>query len=197
MRRPRFIRFLSLLSIILLIASLDVSAQIRRIGAGFTFSTPVDFNYGETGNPGIVLKTWISLNKARTVQLSPSVTAFNRYRVENGYSILTNYMFHGDLDLQFTVFQEGNVKALAFAGGNATYLTSDFEPIVLTGNETITDATDYAVGGNLGAALELRMSSRWDFFISGKYTFSNYSQFVISVQGVYYFKGRRRPYGRR
>ena len=88
------------------------------------------------------------------------------------------------------------MKLVAFAGANGTYLTSDFEPIVLTGNETITDATDYAIGGNLGAALELRMASKWDFFISGKYTFSRYSQFVISVQGVYYFKGRRRPYRR-
>jgi hypothetical protein len=174
----------------------DGHAQISRIGAGFAFSTPTDFNYGETGNPGIVVKTWIILNKPRTLQLSPSVTAFNRYKVETGYSILTNYMFHGDLDLQFTVFQEGNVKLAAFAGGNVMYLTSDFEPVVVTGNETISDATDLALGGNLGAALELRMAPKWDFFISGKYTFSSYSQFVISVQGVYYFKSRRRSYRR-
>ena len=196
MRGPGFIRFLYLLSVLLLISCLDATAQIRRVGAGFTFSTPVDFNYGETGNPGIVLKTWIILNKAHTLQISPSVTVFNRYRSETGYSILTNYMFHGDLDLQYTVFQEGNVKLAAFAGGNVMYLTSDFEPIIVTGNETITDTTDLALGGNLGAALELRMAPKWDFFISGKYTFSSYSQFVISVQGVYYFKSRRRSYRR-
>jgi len=28
--------------------SFDGSAQISKIGAGFAFSTPVDFNYGET-----------------------------------------------------------------------------------------------------------------------------------------------------
>ena len=196
MRSPGFIRIIYVLSVLLLIPCLDASAQIRRIGAGFTFSTPVDFNYGETGNPGLVLKTWIILNKAHTLQISPSLTAFNRYRAETGYSILTNYMFHGDLDALFTVFQEGNVKAIVFSGGNATYLTSAFEPVVESGNETITDATDFAFGANLGAALELRMASKWDFFISGKYTFSTYSQFVISVQGVYYFKGRRRSYRR-
>lgn len=197
MRSTRFIKFIYLLSVPLFISSLDASAQIRRIGAGFTFSTPVDFNYGETGNPGLVLKTWIILNKAHTLHISPSLTAFNRYRAETGYSILSNYMFHGDLDAMFTVFQEGNVKALAFAGGNATYLTSDYKAVAISGNETISDATDFAVGANLGAALELRMASKWDFLISGKYTFSNYSQFVISVQGVYYFKGRRRSYTRR
>ena len=170
--------------------------QISKIGAGFAFSSGADFNSGETGNPGVVLKTWLTLNKAHTLQLSPSVAAFNRYRRETGYSILTNYMFHGDLDLQYTVFQEGTVKLAAFAGGNLLYLTSDFEPVVVTGNETISDSTAFAIGGNLGGALELRMSPKWDFFISGKYTFSEYSQFVITVQGVYYFKSRRRAYRR-
>jgi len=75
---------------------LDGSAQISRIGAGFAFSTPVDFNYGETGNPGIVVKTWVTLNKASTFHVVPSVTAYNRYKFETGYSILTNYMFQGD-----------------------------------------------------------------------------------------------------
>jgi hypothetical protein len=170
--------------------------QIHRIGGGFTFSTGTEFNYGETGNPGIVLKTWLALNKASTFHIVPSVTAFNRYKMETGYSILTNLMFQGDLDFQYTLFQEGTVKAVAFGGGNATYLTSDFEPIVVTGNETITDQSDFVFGGNLGAGLELRMAPKWDFNISGKYLFSKYSQFIISVQGVYYFKSRRRSYSR-
>ena len=196
MRIPSIIRFSCIVFGLIVMSGPDGHAQISRIGAGLTFSTPTDFNYGETGNPGIVVKTWIVLNKPRTLQLSPSITAFNRYKVETGYSILTNYMFHADVDLQYTVFQEGTVKLAAFAGGNVMYLTSDFEPLVVTGNETITDTTDMALGGNLGAALELRMAPRWDFFICGKYTFSSYSQFVISVQGVYYFKSRRRSYRR-
>lgn len=196
MRSPRIFKFSCLISVLFLLNCLDASAQIGKIGAGFSFSSGVDFNYGETGNPGIAVKTWISLNKSQSLQLTPSLTAFNRYKVETGYSILTNYMFHGDVDLQYRVFQEGNVKLVVFAGGNGLYLTSDFEPVVVTGNETITDASDFTIGGNLGAALELKMASKWDFFISGKYTFSKYSQFVISVQGVYYFKDRRRAYRR-
>lgn len=184
------------MSVLFLIRCLDASAQVNRIGAGFAFSSGTDFNFGETGNPGIVLKTWVNLNKANTLQLTPSLTVFNRYRSETGYSILTNYMFHGDLDLQFFLFHEGNVKVAVFAGGNTTYLSSYFEPVVFTGNETIADASDMAIGGNLGANLELRMGPKWDFYISGKYLFSKYSQFVISVQGVYYFKSRRRTYRR-
>jgi hypothetical protein len=170
--------------------------QIHRIGGGFTFSSGADFNNGETGNPGIVLKTWLALNKASTFHIVPSVTAFNRYKLETGYSVLTNLMFHGDLDVQYTVFSEENVSAVAFAGGNVMYLHSDFEPIVVSGDETITDTAGFSVGGNLGAGLELRMAPKWDFNVSGKYLFSNYPQFVISVQGVYYFKSRRRSYRR-
>ena len=93
-------------------------------------------------------------------------------------------------------FEEGTVKAVAFGGGNFTYLTSDYEPLVITGNETITDLTDYAIGAQVGSGLELRMAPKWDFNVSGKYLFSKYPQFIISVQAVYYFKSRRRAYRR-
>lgn len=196
MRISPSIRYLILILALFFLTCLDGSAQVNRIGAGLVFSEPVDFNYGETGNPGIVVKTWVILNKASTFHFVPSVTAYNRYKLETGYSLLTNYMFQGDLDFQYTIFHEGNVKLVAFAGGNVTYLTSDFEALVVTGNETITDTTGFAIGGNVGTGLELRMGPRWDFFISGKYIFSNYPAFVISVQGVYYFKSRRRAYKR-
>lgn len=181
---------------LLLIGCTDALGQIHRIGGGFSFSSGADFNSGETGNPGIVVKTWLALDKASTFHIVPSVAAYNRYRVETGYSILTNYMFQGDLDLQYTLFQEGTVKTVVFAGGDVTYLTSKFEPVVVTGNETITDASELAFGGNVGAALELRMAPKWDFNLSGKYLFSKYNQFVISVQAVYYFKSRRMAYRR-
>jgi len=193
---PRVIKVTFFLAVMLLVACQGSFGQIHRVGGGFTFSTGAEFNYGETGNPGLVLKTWLALNKASTLHIVPSLTAFNRYKLETGYSILTNLMFHGDLVVQYTFFQEGNVKTVAFGGGNLCYLNSDFEPVVITGNETITDEADFAAGANLGAGLELRMAPKWDFNISGKYIFSKYSQFIISVQGVYYFKSRRRSYSR-
>jgi hypothetical protein len=189
-------KLIALIAGIFLLAGINTSGQVHRIGAGFSFASGTDFNYGETGNPGVFVKTWLAVNKASTLLVVPSITAYNRYKRSTGYSILTNYMFHGDLDLQYTFFIEGTVKAMAFGGGNVTYLISDYEPLVITGNETITDEKDLAVGGNLGAGLELRMAPRWDFNISGKYIFSRYSQFIISVQGVYYFKSRRRAYRR-
>jgi len=190
------LRLIVLIVGIFLLAGISSSGQIHRIGAGFSFASGVDFNYGETGNPGVFLKTWLAVNKASTLHVVPSITAYNRYKRSTGYSILTNHMFHGDVDFQYIFFREGTVKALAFAGGNVTYLSSKYEPLVVTGNETITDANDLAFGGNLGAGLELRMAPKWDFNISGKYIFSVYSTFVISVQGVYYFKSRRGAYRR-
>ena len=196
MRISHSIRITFLLLALFLMPCMTGFGQVNRIGGGLAFSTPVDFNYGETGNPGFVLKTWVALDKASIMHIVPSVTAYYRYKLETGYSILTNLMFQGDLDFQYTLFHEGTVKLVAFAGGNVTYLNSDFEPLIVTGNETITDTTDFAIGGNIGVALELRMGPKWDFYISGKYTFSQYSAFVISVQGVYYFKSRRRAYKR-
>jgi hypothetical protein len=179
-----------------LLFSINSDAQVNRIGGGLSFASGVDFNYGETGNPGITFKTWIALDKRSVFNIVPSIAAFNRYRLETGYMILTNYMFQGDLDAQYLVFQEGTVRVVVFGGGNFTYLTSFYEPLEITGNENITDKSDYSLGGNLGAGLELRMAPRWDFLVSGKYIFSKYSQFIISVQAVYYFKSRRRAYKR-
>ncbi len=190
------LRLIALIAGLSVMAGMNTSAQVHRIGAGFAFSSGADFNYGETGNPGFFVKSWLALNKPSTLHIVPSLSVYNRYKLSTGYSILTNNMFQGDVDFQYTFFKEGTVKAVAFGGGNVTYLISDYEPLVITGNETITDESEFVVGGNLGLGLELRMAPKWDFNISGKYLFSKYSQFIISVQGVYYFKSRRRAYRR-
>jgi len=186
------------LLLIALIMSVSMSSlgQIHRVGAGLAFSSGADYNHGETGNPGFMVKTWFALNKASTFHIVPSVTAYYPYKFETGYSILTNLMFQGDLDFQYTFFQEGTVSTVAYGGADVTYLNSDFEPLIVTGNETIEDASEFVIGGNIGAGLELRMGPKWDFNITGKYLFSKYPQFIISVQGVYYFKSRRRSYSR-
>ena len=170
--------------------------QVYRMAGGLSFSSGTEFNSGETGNPGLSLKTWIALDKRRALSVVPSVTAYNRYRLETGFLILTNYAFHGDLNVQYAFFEEGTVRAVAFGGGNVTYMLSYFEPIIETGRETLSDAQDYAFGGNVGAGLELRMAPQWDFNVSGKYLFSTYKQFIISVDAVYYFKKRRGRYSR-
>ena len=143
-----------------------------------------------------MLKTWITLDKRQTMHIVPSISVFNTYKLEKAYLTLTNYMFHGDLNGQYTFFQEGTLKVAGFAGANFTYLLSDFEQLVDLGKETLSDARDYAIGANVGGCLEMRMGSKWDFIVSGKYLFSKYAHFIITVEGVYYFKSRRRTYRR-
>jgi len=181
---------------VLLMFQIDADSQVYRIGGGLSFASGAEFNSGETGNPGLTLKTWIPVDKRRSFSIVPSISAYNRYRLETGYLILTNYMFHGDLGVQYAFFEEGTVRSVALAGGNFTYLLSYFEPIIVTGNEALSDAQDYAIGGYLGAGLELRMAPQFDFNISGKYLFSEYKQFIITVEAVYYFKRRRGAYTR-
>ena len=190
------LKLIALIVFISLLPGVKALGQIGRMAAGFSFASGTSFNYGETGNPGLFVKTWVTLNKANTFHVVPAITAYNRYKRSTGYSILTNYMFHGDVDLQYLFFRDSGVKVVAFGGGNVTYLTSDYEPLVVIGNGSITDTTDMALGANIGLGLELRMAPKWDFNISGKYIFSKYSQFVISVSGVYYFKSRRGAYRR-
>jgi hypothetical protein len=189
-------KHLSVLLFSLFILSMESDAQIYRIGAGLCFASGAEFNGGETGNPGLTLKTWIPLDKRRTLSVVPSVTAYNRYKLETGYFSITNYAFQADVNMQYAFFEDGSVRTVVMGGGNFTYLLSYFEPIVVTGDEILSDAQDYAFGGNIGAGLELRMAPQWDFNVSGKYLFSKYSQFIIYVDAVYYFKSRRRAYRR-
>jgi hypothetical protein len=194
LRKMTIMRYQFPLVGLILLLTVQSAAQVNRVAAGLVFSSGTEFNSGETGNPGIIVKTWIGLDKGGAFHIVPSLSMYNRYKLENGYLNLYNYMFHGDLNAQYSVFQDGTVRLVAFGGGNFTYLISEFEPLVIIPNQTLDDARGSAFGGNLGAGLELRMSSRWDFNVTGKYLFSRYSQFIISVEGVYYFTSRRRGY---
>jgi hypothetical protein len=176
--------------------NVQADAQSHRVGAGLSFGSVLNYNTGETGNPGFSVHYWLGLNKPGTLHLVPSVTFYNPYKLKTGYMVLSNYLIQCDLNLQYTFFHQGSVKMVTFGGGNFTQLVSDFTPIVITGDETLEDCNDRTFGGNLGAGLELYMSPKWDFNVSGKYILSNYSQFVISVQAAYYFKKRRMAYRR-
>ena len=86
-------------------------------------------------------------------------------------------------------------KYLRKRGFDVELLESRYN-IKATGPISNLDKTDYAFGGNIGAALELQMAPKVDFNVTGKYLFSTYSQFIISVQVVYFFKVRRKVYRR-
>ena len=176
--------------------SLSVDAQTHRIGGGLSFASVNSYNTGETGNPGFSIHYWHSLNKAGTIHLVPSVSVYNPYKLKTGYMVLTNYMLQGDLNLQYSIYNQGTVGIVAFGGVNATQLISDYKPIVVSGDETLENKNDRYIGGNLGAGLELYMSPKWDLNVSAKYILSEYSQVVIGVQAAYYFNKRRRAYRR-
>jgi hypothetical protein len=128
--------------------------------------------------------------------LVPSISIYNPYKLKTGYMVLLNYMFHGDVNLHYTIYNQGSVGIVAFGGVNATQLLSRYTPIVVTGDETLENRDDRFFGGNLGAGLELYMSPKWDLNVSAKYIFSEYFQIVIGVQAAYYFIKRRRAYRR-
>lgn len=176
--------------------SISAEAQTYRIGAGLTFASVNSYNTGETGNPGFSIHYWHSLNRAGSIHLVPSLSVYNPYKLKTGYMELINYMFQGNLNLHYTVYNQGSVGIVAFGGVNATQLVSRYTPIVVTGDETLEDRDDRFFGGNLGAGLELYMSPKWDFNVSAKYIFSGNSQIVIGVQAAYYFIKRRRAYRR-
>ena len=174
------------------------SAQIYKAGAGLSFASGVDFNQSENGNPGLKLKTWISLDKRNNFHIVPTLTAFNPDVRDAGYYTLSNYMFMGDVDCQYMLFEEGTLKMVVFAGVNFTYLSSKVEesdpkyPLDVYAPNAPGDLSDNGLGGNVGAGLELRMGAHWDMNINAKYIVSKYSQFIMSVEGVFYFQSRRR-----
>jgi len=179
---------------------LDSQAQIYRIGAGLSLATgfPEEFNYNTNGNPGFKLKTWYALDRKSSFHLVPTLTVFNKSMTESSYYSITNYMVMGDLDAQYMFFYEGTLKMVAFAGINYTHVISKVRerdpkyPLDVYAPNAPGDESDFGIGGNVGAGLEMRMGPKFDMNLQGKYILSKYRQFVISIEGVYYFKSRRR-----
>lgn len=210
-------RFISI-SIILFLMSNAAIAQPDRIGAGLTFAQKIWFNGADTGNPGLNIKTWIKLDKRKTMFLVPSISAYNSHLKTYTTNFTTNYLFQADLDFQYRVFTEKTLSVIALAGVNATYLYSAVEARISVLVPKENDAI-FGFGPNIGAGLEMRMASSWDFNVTGKYAFpglelnapgtisiwdeskpkllsSPLTALVIQVQAVYYFKGRGKGWRR-
>jgi hypothetical protein len=197
---------LLLIGVSLVLLTVTVTAQPEKIGAGLTFATKKRFNdVGDTGNPGLNIRTWIPIDKRRVFYVVPSATVFNPLEISNSLFISTTYMFHGDLELQYTLFTDKTLKLVAAAGMNYTHIISRIEPLLSLPNMP----QDSAIGGFgpvIGAALEMRMSPYWDFIVSGKYSFAGLrmgdtslgeravvaplSAPIIQVHAVYYFFSR-------
>lgn len=208
-------------SLLLLMMSVTSFAQPDRIGVGLSFAEAIYFNYGDTGNPGINIRTWVSLDKRRIMFLVPSITAYKPHVSNPGTSSFepTAYRFHGDLDFQFRIFNDKTLTVIGLAGVNYTQLISKIVLNISMTDPPLDDAK-FGIGPNIGAGLEMRMSSFWDFNVNAKYAFpgivfndpatipiedptakpkfisSPLSALVIEVQAVYYFRGRGKGYRR-
>lgn len=187
-------------------------AQPERIGAGLTFTVKKRFNGGDTGNPGLNLRTWIPVDKRKALHIVPSVSVFNPHKINHVSHITTTYMFHGDLDLQYRLFHEKSLKLIGVGGVNYTHIISR-NKIEYSVPDIPVDSTLSGFGPTVGLSLEMRMSSNWDFIVSGRYSFTGLragdptlgekflvapmSTPVIQVHAVYYFRSRGRGYSYR
>lgn len=165
-----------------------VRGQFDAISGGLSFSTGVDFNTIETGNPGGLVRGYFKLGKK--LYFTPSVSAFNRYHRSTVTQSFTNYMFHGDIDFQYEFLQEGPLKVIGLAGGNLTAIISNYE--VFIGDGRYSDEKDMKPGLNLGAGVEMYIDKNFDSFLSGKYIVGPWDQFVIQLTVIYHFYERRR-----
>lgn len=208
--------------IILLTLSITTSAQVDRVAVGLSFAEKIRFNnIGDTGNPGINLKTWIDLDRRKTMSIVPSLTAFRPHTMSPGNTSsyqVTTYLFHGDIDFQYRVFTEKTLSVVAMAGVNYSQFFSTVD-LFISMTDPPTGDSDFGIGPNIGAGLEMRMGDLWDFNVGAKYAFpglivhapgtvsifnenktkllsSPYTALVIHVQAVYYFKTRRKGYRR-
>jgi hypothetical protein len=175
-----------ILILIMVMLPLAASAQFERAGLGLSFSSGVEYNFHETGNPGVWANTYFKI--ANRFHLVPSLTVFNPYKKTTVDESIKNYMFHGDLNAQYAIFKEGDLRVVGVAGLNATTVISRYENFL--GLEGLPNISDVKLGLNLGGTIEMQVDDYWDAVLTGKYIAGPWSQFVVSIGVVYVFEGR-------
>ncbi len=183
-----------ILVVIILFFPLLASAQFERIGGGLAFSSGVDYNYHRTGNPGIWIKPYIEVFPK--TYFVPSLTLYNRFKKSTFTEVIKNYMFHGDIDIQYQVFTQDEIKIVILGGLNATGLISRYELLVDTGAKGLDNMSDLGLGANIGAGLEMIINNYFDAVLTTKYIAGAYSQFVINLGVVYYINPKAHRGGR-
>lgn len=206
------IKSAGILFVLLFFIAATAVAQPERIGGGLTFATKKRFNGGDTGNPGLNVKTWISVDKRKVFHIVPAVSAFMPMEINHNKYLTTTYMFHGDLDFQAKLFQEKSLKVAALAGVNFRHIISRNKMLLPLTDQPV-DSTLSGFGPTIGTALEMRMNADWDFIVTARYSFTGLrsgnasdgegllvaplASPVIQVQAVYYLYGRGRGYSYR
>jgi hypothetical protein len=207
-----YIRRTGFVVVVLCLSAAAAFGQPERIGVGLSFATKKRFNMGDTGNPGVNVKTWISLDKKNVFHIVPSVTAFLPLERNQTSYLTTTYMYHGDLDVQARVVQDKSLKLVAMAGVNYRHIVSRINTVISLPGQPV-DSTISGIGPTIGVALEMRMNPSWDFIVSARYSLTGLrtgdasvgerflvaplASPVIQVNAVYYFYSRGRVYSYR
>ena len=172
---------------VLLFFFLTANAQLEKVAGGLLFSSGVDFNTTTTGNPGFFGKAYFGL--AKRLDFAPSLAVFIAGEGGDQFSgtVRKNYMFQGDLDMQYGLMREDNLTFVGFTGLNGTGIISKVDK-----NSTLENSSIIIPGLNIGAAIEMKVDNAYEALISGKYIVSEYGQFVISIGVIYRFDQRSR-----
>ncbi len=177
------------LSISILIFPSRAFSQLERWGGGLSFSSGVDYNYGETGNPGFHGKAYFKLFE-RT-HLVPTLSGYIPRERGTGFGPkIKTFMFQADVDMQYGLFRENELRMMGFAGVNLTGLISKVEDPLL--GTTVEDQSGINPGFNIGATIEMMVNKNYDATLSGKYIAGSWDQFVVTLGVVYHFYGRQR-----
>lgn len=180
--------------IIFLIISSKISAQTPAYSGGIAFSSGLDLNGLNTGNPAIFARCLFKLSKQ--MKLVPSIAAYRpikKYYPADA-ATLKNFMFQGDVDLHYNIYRDDPLRIVAFAGLNATSVISKWYLDQNLG-QVVENINKFQPGLNLGGAIYMFVNNSFDAYISGKYIAGNLSQVVINVGVIFYPEGLRRKGG--
>jgi hypothetical protein len=164
-------------------------AQLSGLSTGLAFSSGVEYNAGNTGNPGLFLKAYIKVNK--NFHVVPSFTVYSKYSRSDFNKELNTYMFQGDIDAAINFYNDKALRVVGFTGINATALISKWDINYDEGLDLV-DKSDLKPGLNLGGALQLFVSDSFDAYISAKYIVSSFNMAVINIGAIYYLGDKRR-----
>lgn len=176
-----------LLILILCLSLIKAEAQLNKFSGGLAFASGLEFNTGNTGNPGFFGKAYFEIFD-RTY-LVPSFSAFMAGK--DGSSLQSTsrktYLLQADADIQYGVLREDKLRLYGFAGFNASSIISKADE-----STNLENNSKICPGLNLGAYLEMDINNAYDVMLSGKYIVGEFDQFIIQLGVVYHFSAKKR-----
>lgn len=189
-QKPLNMKKVLLLTLVMLIATASVNAQLTKVGGGLGFTTgyhfhKMDYDYNKSGNFNIFLKGIYELKLP--IHLAPSVTFFmphvwkqsdinmdQKVSVKTLMVDLNGHFVFNSLD-RFELYGLGGLDIL-LAWKKDVQTIGVSAPITQTYKEK-----DNSLGLNLGLGTYMKLTNQVDLNIEAKYLVSHYSQFMLSA----------------